>query len=477
MEESAEIVSDGGHEAAAAAAIMDTENGLVEEEKNMDVKVAPALISVHPFEKSVVVAVGSELRLFNLEGDCSVSLKDDSGGPLHSDAIRAITFGANGRLFVSAGDDKLVKIWATSSWHCVCSVSADKRVSAVAISHNGKYVAFADKFGVIWLITLDEDDANQSKVDNKAVPILGHYCSIVTRLEFSPDDRFIASSDRDFKIRITAFPKRPLKGALEIQSFCLGHKDYVSGLSFACPSGYDHGFLFSGGGDSTVRLWDFFSGLLLATCEVGAKAELLQSTGTKDSYPPVTDLCSSSDGTIIAVAIQSLHGIVLLNCDFSDRTLSVAKVVTLEENYFPTSLALSTFTQRMWTIMGASNDLAPSTTQLPTRIRVVSGFCKDRSNDNGHDPIVLEDNEVPGGQKLLSHLQGSPDVTKEDAALAAAAEAVKDMPTVAFGHERLLSDLLLFSASNQLAVFVAVIFSVLHSKAKGSLFLPAKLKD
>ncbi|XP_018679157.2 uncharacterized protein LOC103978828 isoform X3 [Musa acuminata AAA Group] len=331
MEESVEIVSDGGHEAATAAAIMDTENGLVEEEKNMDVKVAPALISVHPFEKSVVVAVGSELRLFNLEGDCSVSLKDDSGGPLHSDAIRAITFGANGRLFVSAGDDKLVKIWATSSWHCVCSVSADKRVSAVAISHNGKYVAFADKFGVIWLITLDEDDAHQSKVDNKAVPILGHYCSIVTRLEFSPDDRFIASSDRDFKIRITAFPKRPLKGALEIQSFCLGHKDYVSGLSFACPSGYDHGFLFSGGGDSTVRLWDFFSGLLLATCEVGAKAELLQSTGTKDSYPPVTDLCSSSDGTIIAVAIQSdmrycsLHGIVLLNCDFSDRTLSVAK--------------------------------------------------------------------------------------------------------------------------------------------------------
>lgn len=71
--------------------------------------------------------------------------------------------------------------------------------------------------------------------------------------EFSPDDRFIASSDRDFKIRvrisfldylvicgtlpvvsehlsyihlqITAFPKQPLKGALEIQSFCLGHKE------------------------------------------------------------------------------------------------------------------------------------------------------------------------------------------------------------------------------------------------------------
>ncbi|RZS18981.1 hypothetical protein BHM03_00051320 [Ensete ventricosum] len=232
--------------------------------------------------------------------------------------------------------------------------SADKRVSAVAISHHGKYVAFADKFGVIWLITLDEDDANQSKVDNKAVPIFGHYCSIITRLEFSPDDRFIASSDRDFKIRV-----------------CISFLDYL-GICGTLP---------------VVRLWDFFSGLLLATSEVGAKVHRLS-------------------------LFYFVYGKVIV-------------VVTLEENYFPTSLALSTFTQRMWTIMGASNHLAPSTTQLPTRIRVISGFCKGRSDDNGHDPIVLEDNEVPGGGKLLSHLQGSPDVTKKDAALAAAAEAVK----------------------------------------------------
>ncbi|RRT67878.1 hypothetical protein BHE74_00026692, partial [Ensete ventricosum] len=79
---------------------------------------------------------------------------------------------------------------------------ADKRVSAVAISLSGRYVAFADKFGVVWLVGLDEDDAKQTKVDKKAVPILGHYCSIITRLEFSPDERFIASADRDFKIRV-----------------------------------------------------------------------------------------------------------------------------------------------------------------------------------------------------------------------------------------------------------------------------------
>lgn len=42
---------------------------------------------------------------------------------LHKDSIRAIRYGEkNGKLFVSAGDDKLVKIWATDSWHCISTV-------------------------------------------------------------------------------------------------------------------------------------------------------------------------------------------------------------------------------------------------------------------------------------------------------------------------------------------------------------------
>lgn len=55
-------------------------------------------------------------------------------------------------------------------------------MSAVAINHNGQYVIFADKFGLVWAIALGEDDEGQAPIDNKAVPILGHYCSIITSL-------------------------------------------------------------------------------------------------------------------------------------------------------------------------------------------------------------------------------------------------------------------------------------------------------
>ena len=43
-------------------------------------------------------------------------------------------------------------------------------------------VTFADKFGVIWLVILREDGAEQVSVHNKHVSILGHYCSIITSM-------------------------------------------------------------------------------------------------------------------------------------------------------------------------------------------------------------------------------------------------------------------------------------------------------
>ena len=63
-----------------------------------------------------------------------------------------------------------------------CDRCSEKRVTAVAISNDGLYVCFADKFGVVWVIDLHELDGNQSVVGKKAVPLLSHYCSIITSL-------------------------------------------------------------------------------------------------------------------------------------------------------------------------------------------------------------------------------------------------------------------------------------------------------
>ncbi|KAM3278030.1 hypothetical protein ACQJBY_045734 [Aegilops geniculata] len=384
---------------------------------------APALVAAHPLDNSVAVAVGPELRVFDLKRGCAVSLSDDSGGCSHSDAIRAISFSADGALFASAGDDKLVKIWKTDSWRCIQTITSEKRVSAVAISKDGLYVTFADKFGVIWLVTVGEHGGGQVSSDNKPVSIYGHYCSIITSMKFSPDGRFIATADRDFKIRVTSFPKDPVKGAPQIQSFCLGHTEFVSSIAFTSLSG-GSSFLLSGGGDSTVRLWDYINGCLLDTYEVKDKVGE-QPDETEDSNLAIADLCVTNDDSLVAVAIQSLNGIMLLACDLVAKKLSFLKVITTEKSYIPTSLAYSSSDDLLWTVMGASNMPNQAASQLLTRVRIIPRFQKDLSAPADHDPAVLEDSEVPHGEKLLLALQGSLDASKQEEVLAAVLAALR----------------------------------------------------
>ncbi|TQD99290.1 hypothetical protein C1H46_015079 [Malus baccata] len=368
------------------------ENG----ETNEDSEVAPALISVHPTQSSVAVAVGSDLRVFDLRGGCAVSLVDYSGSPLHKDSIRTIRYGADGKLFVSAGDDKTVKIWSTESWRCITTVCSEKRVSAVAISSDGSYVCFADKFGVVWVVDVDLSDGNQDFVDKKAAPLLSHYCSIITSL-------------------VTVFPKKPLDGAHEIQSFSLGHTEFVSCLAFVCTQECPQGFLVSGSGDSTVsnrnNSWS------LNCFHMHLVYGLLESNGIEECHGAVTDLYTIPDSTLVAVAVQrqvsifwilsllSLQGIILLSCDLSAKTLHVAKVVSIEGDAFiPTSLGTSLSSGLLWMVTGASN-LHDSQYPCVARVKVISGVKETSPDSVEHGPIVLKDAEIPGGEKLLQKLQ------------------------------------------------------------------------
>lgn len=59
---------------------------------------------------------------------------------------------------------------------------SEKRVSAVAISSDDSHVCYADKFGVVWVVELDGIDEGKILPSKKGVPLLSHYCSIITSL-------------------------------------------------------------------------------------------------------------------------------------------------------------------------------------------------------------------------------------------------------------------------------------------------------
>jgi len=64
------------------------------------------------------------------------------------------------------------------------------------------------------------------------------------------EDKFVITSERDEKIRVSRFPN-----AYNIHNFCLGHTEFVTSLSLLSPN-----LLLSGSGDATIRLWNFIEG-------------------------------------------------------------------------------------------------------------------------------------------------------------------------------------------------------------------------
>ena len=69
-------------------------------------------------------------------------------------------------------------------------LSVEKKVCAIAFSRNGAYVLAADKYGSV-LVAPTAPIIRGEKVS--FVPLLGHFCTIVTALSFSRDGRFLCS--------------------------------------------------------------------------------------------------------------------------------------------------------------------------------------------------------------------------------------------------------------------------------------------
>lgn len=55
-------------------------------------------------------------------------------------------------------------------------------MSAVAINGDGSFVCFADKFGVVYAVGIEGFSRKQASTNKKGIPILSHYCSIITSL-------------------------------------------------------------------------------------------------------------------------------------------------------------------------------------------------------------------------------------------------------------------------------------------------------
>ncbi|XP_062060738.1 tRNA (guanine-N(7)-)-methyltransferase non-catalytic subunit WDR4 [Lepus europaeus] len=197
--------------------------------------------------------------------DCSTAEKTsrenrgEDGQPVGegSDTILASTFSTSGSHFALTDDSKRLVLFRTKPWQCLSVRSVVRRCTALTFTASEERVLVADKSGDVYSFSVSEPHACGQLQ-------LGHL-SMLLDVAVSPDDRFVLTADRDEKIRVSwaAAPH-------SIQSFCLGHTEFVSRI-FVVPGHPE--LLLSSSGDSTLRLWEYRSGRQLHCCHLAGLQE------------------------------------------------------------------------------------------------------------------------------------------------------------------------------------------------------------
>ncbi|XP_072300285.1 tRNA (guanine-N(7)-)-methyltransferase non-catalytic subunit wdr4 [Eucyclogobius newberryi] len=253
-----------------------------------------------------------------------------------SDQILAIAASASGTLLALSDDSKrLVLLRREPTWAVVSVRWLARRCTALFFTRAEDSLLVADKSGDVYSASVKEPE-------QEPVLQLGHL-SMVLDVTVSLDDLFIVTCDRDEKIRVS-WSRSPHS----IQSFCLGHQQFVSSL--LVPAGGPRSLL-SGAGDGTVRLWDMDTGRRLQTVEL--KGLLQPREEAQEQRLTVSRLRCSPDGRHVAVLCERLKQIQLLCLEQSEggTVLTPHSILTL--SHCPLDLTFDP-QGRLWVLLNCA---------------------------------------------------------------------------------------------------------------------------
>jgi tRNA (guanine-N(7)-)-methyltransferase subunit TRM82 len=177
-----------------------------------------------------------------------------------------------------ADSHKRLLMYETSSWSLIRQVSTERKVSLITFDSSGRRVLVADRTGDVYLIDCSDENA-----EPRVSLLMGHL-SIILSLVITYDDRFIVTADRDEKIRVSRFPN-----SYNIQSYCLGHREFVSTVVIM-----KNDTLISGSGDGTIRMWKLSTGQLISFHDCGPDHNVKQIVSVCNGMIAVSFYCMKS---------------------------------------------------------------------------------------------------------------------------------------------------------------------------------------
>ncbi|CAK9831051.1 tRNA (guanine-N(7)-)-methyltransferase non-catalytic subunit wdr4 [Anthophora retusa] len=203
------------------------------------------------YESDIVLCNNEQIVICNIENDTETTihlpeLQTEKKIDVHNNVnietfhtITNVTFSNDGKYFLICTNRKQLCLYETKTRNILLNKVLPRAASKVQFTPNNDIVV-ADKTGDAYLFS------NQQS-DNGAL-LLGHLSMLLDVL-VTEDERYIITTDRDEKIRVSMFPN-----SYNIVSYCLGHRKFVTNI-LELP--HDKTVLMSCGGDGTFILWDY----------------------------------------------------------------------------------------------------------------------------------------------------------------------------------------------------------------------------
>jgi WD40 repeat protein len=183
-------------------------------------------------------------------------LQLDTGG--HMGVIYDVAFTPDGRHLVSAGQDKVVRVWDRQVGTIIRTIRGEAgpggegQVYAMALSPDGRWLAVGGNFGTG---TQHQDDIRlyDFATGRLAALLKGHTNSVLA-LAFAPDSKRLISGSTDYTAIIWNVERRTLVHRLK------GHTHDVPGVGFSPDSARAVTSSF----DKTLKLWSVAEGKQIA---------------------------------------------------------------------------------------------------------------------------------------------------------------------------------------------------------------------
>lgn len=198
-------------------------------------------------------------------------------------------------------------------------------------------VLIADKTGDVLKINICDETS-------KEVKLFGHL-SLLLDILLTDDNQYIITCDRDEKIRVSCYPN-----TYNIQTYCLGHKEFVKYLHLL-P--HNRSYLTSASGDGAIKIWNYVTGELCYTIDTKNDNEdsiqnkfikTMDEEGIEVACLPIVSYTAcklTENSSLAAVTIYNQNKVLIYNIQEKENSKLGHSSENIPLKYFPASIQFS----------------------------------------------------------------------------------------------------------------------------------------